>query len=225
MSIQPAKLRPARQRRSQRSLERIVEALDALIEEKTFEEITVQEVCTRAGVGIGTFYDRVGKKEDLLEHLRQRFYAGVRSFIDEAFTPERFADHSLEQTLRLNAREMVALHRQRPGAIRATIVEARRRAAFGEHTRRLNAELLERASSVWLSKRDELRPGPPPELLVRQAFLMAAGYLREALIWEDLWPAEPGAPTGEAADVAHAEALATMLIGFLIGPQSEESAT
>lgn len=214
MQASTDKLRPTRQRRSQRSLERIVEALDALIEEKTFEEIAVTEVCKRAGVSVGTFYDRVGKKEALLEHLRQRFYVEIVAQIEQAYAPGRFADFSLAQMLAINAREMVALHRRRQGAIRAIIVEARRSAAFAEHARRLNRVLMQRVCAAWTEKRAGFRPGDP-ELLARQAFLMAAGYLREAVIWDELWP------TRERDDEAVAAALEHMLIGFLT-PRSED---
>jgi AcrR family transcriptional regulator len=203
-----AELRPARQRRSRRSLERIIEALDELIEQKTFEEITVSEVCKRAGVAVGTFYDRVGNKDALLEHLRARLYAEIVAQIERAFDPERFEALELRELLTINAREMVALHQARRGGIRAIIVEARRSAAFAAHAKRLNAMLMQRVTSVWLSKRASFRAGEP-EQLARAAFLMAAGFLREAVIWADLWPGESD---GEvlAADLEH------MLTHFLL---------
>lgn len=204
-------LRPTRQRRSQRSLERIIEALDELLEAKTFEEITVSEVCKRAGVAIGTFYDRVGNKDALLEHLRSRVYAEIIAQIDRAFAPERFAALELRELLGINAREMVAMHRARRGAIRAIIVEARRSSAFAAHARQLNAALMQRVTAVWLSRRAAFRAGDP-QLLARSAFLMAAGFLRESVIWTDLWP-ESGPsldPERVSADLEH------MLISFLV---------
>ncbi|KIG13146.1 Transcriptional regulator, TetR family protein [Enhygromyxa salina] len=202
------KLRPARQRRSQRSLERIIEALDELLEAKTFEEITVSEVCKQAGVAVGTFYDRVGNKDALLEHLRARVYAEIVAQIDRAFARERFVDLELRELLQINAREMVAMHRTRRGAIRAIIVEARRSAAFAAHARQLNAALMQRVTAAWLSKRAEFRPDNP-QLLARSAFLMAAGFLRETVIWGDLWPGETD-PDRVAAD------LELMLTNFLL---------
>jgi AcrR family transcriptional regulator len=203
-----AQLRPTLQRRSQRSLERIVEALADLIEEKTFEEITVAEVCTRARVAVGTFYDRVGNKDALLEHLRRRFYAEIVAQIDQAFTPSRFLDHSAPAMLAINAEEMVTLHRRRQGAIRATIVEARRSAEFGSHARELNALLMDRVTSTWLSKREAFAAGDP-ERLARSCFLLAAGFLREAVIWAELWP-------GQADDASITADLERMLINVLL---------
>ncbi|MFV8749460.1 TetR/AcrR family transcriptional regulator [Nannocystaceae bacterium ST9] len=203
-------LRPTRQRRSQATLDRIVEALERLIEEKTFEEITVAEVCRLAGVSVGSFYERVGNKDALLEHLRQRFYAEMVEQITLAFDPRRFVDCDMPTMLRTNAREMVALHRARQGAIRATIVEARRSAEFGAHATKLNRVLMQRVADCWLVHRDRLRPGPP-EPLVRQAFLLAVGFLREAVIWDALWPPAAG------GDAEIAQALTYTLTTFLTG--------
>lgn len=206
-------LRPARQRRSQRSLERIVEALEGLIEEKTFEEITVSEVCSRAGVAIGTFYDRVGNKDALLEHLRRRFYAEILAQIDQAFAPGRFDGLSPQAMLAINAREMVALHRRRQGAIRATIVEARRSAAFAAHARELNAKLMQRVTAAWLRKREAFASGHQPEQLARSTFLLAVGFLREAVIWAELWP-------GKVDDAQITADFERMLVNVLLAPNA-----
>lgn len=204
-----AQLRPTRQRRSQRSLERIVEALEGLIEEKTFEEITVTEVCKRAGVAVGTFYDRVGNKDALLEHLRRHFYAEIITQIDHAFAPGRFDGLSAQAMLAINAREMVTLHRHRQGAIRATIVEARRSAAFAAHARELNAHLMQRVTATWLSKREAFCPDHDPEQLARSTFLLAVGFLREAVIWAELWP-------GQADDAQIIADFERMLVNMLL---------
>lgn len=203
-------LRPTRQRRSQQTLDRIVEALERLIEEKTFEEITVAEVCRHAGVSVGSFYERVGNKDALLEHLRQRFYADIVEAIAAAFDPRRFVGCDLPTVLQTNAREMVELHRARQGAIRATIVEARRSPAFGAHATRLNRILMQQVGDCWLAHRDALRPGPA-ETLVRQAFLLAVGFLREAVIWDELWPLVA------SSDAELGESLTFTLTTFLTG--------
>jgi AcrR family transcriptional regulator len=210
-------LRPTRQRRSQQSLERIVEALEALIEEKTFEEITVTEVCSRAGVAVGTFYDRVGNKDALLEHLRRRFYVEILEQIEQAFAPSRFDGLSPQAMLAINAREMVALHRRRQGAIRAMIVEARRSAAFAAHARELNAVLMQRVTAAWLRKHEAFMPDIEPERLVRSTFLLAVGYLREAVIWAELWSHPQSGKIDDAQITADFE---RMLVNVLLAPNA-----
>jgi AcrR family transcriptional regulator len=64
-------------RRIQRTRQLLQDALLALILEKGFEAVTVQDVIDRANVGRSTFYAHFQDKEDLLlsgfEHLRTEF--------------------------------------------------------------------------------------------------------------------------------------------------------
>lgn len=66
-------------RRVQRTRQLLLEALVALILEKGFDAVTVQEVIDRANVGRSTFYAHFRDQEDLLlsgfEHLRTHFEA------------------------------------------------------------------------------------------------------------------------------------------------------
>jgi len=52
--------------RAQRTRDRLGDALIALIQEKSFDDITVQEVLDRAGVSRSTFYAHYRDKQDLL---------------------------------------------------------------------------------------------------------------------------------------------------------------
>lgn len=59
-------VRPPKQKRSQESLERVIEASMQLLEENGFEGFTVQDVSRRADVSVGAIYARFGNKESLL---------------------------------------------------------------------------------------------------------------------------------------------------------------
>ena len=76
-------------RRIQRTRQLLQDALLALILEKGFDAVTVQDVIDRANVGRSTFYAHFQDKEDLLhsefEHLRVEF---EKHFLDESFTAE-----------------------------------------------------------------------------------------------------------------------------------------
>ena len=61
-----ASVRPPKQKRSRQSLERVLEASTALLEEQGFEAFTIQEVSRRADVSVGAIYARFGSKESLL---------------------------------------------------------------------------------------------------------------------------------------------------------------
>jgi AcrR family transcriptional regulator len=53
-------------RRTQRTRQTLSHALIALIQEKRYEAITVQDICDRANVGRSTFYTHYQDKDDLL---------------------------------------------------------------------------------------------------------------------------------------------------------------
>lgn len=53
-------------RRTQRTRRTLARALIALIQEKRYEAITVQDICARANVGRSTFYAHFQDKDDLL---------------------------------------------------------------------------------------------------------------------------------------------------------------
>jgi AcrR family transcriptional regulator len=77
---------PASQPRSLRTLESILAATEALLDEKRFEEISMTEIAARAGCAVGTIYRRVSSKEALLpcisERYSERFTGGLGDLLD-----------------------------------------------------------------------------------------------------------------------------------------------
>jgi AcrR family transcriptional regulator len=69
-------------RRPQRTKRQLSKALVELVQEKRFDEITVQNVIDRADVGRSTFYSHFRDKEDLLEKDWERFLTGFAQHIE-----------------------------------------------------------------------------------------------------------------------------------------------
>ena len=79
-------------RRVVRSRDRLGDALIELIQEKPFDEITVQEVLDRAGVGRTTFYAHYRDKDDLFMSDVDEFLEGAAAMLARAGdTSERVA--------------------------------------------------------------------------------------------------------------------------------------
>lgn len=68
-------IRPPLQRRSQESLERVLQAGFDVLREQGFEGFTLQEVSRRAGVSIGSIYARVASREALIMAIYERTMA------------------------------------------------------------------------------------------------------------------------------------------------------
>ena len=63
---------PGRDTRSTRTRPALCGALLSLLEEKTFEQVTIREVTARAGIGYATFFRHYADKESLLNEVAAR---------------------------------------------------------------------------------------------------------------------------------------------------------
>ena len=89
MSTPEPLIRPPLQRRSQESLERVLQAGFELLKEEGFEGFTVQAVSKRAGVSIGSIYARVPSREALIQAVYER----AMLWTDEQAEPLERAAH------------------------------------------------------------------------------------------------------------------------------------
>jgi AcrR family transcriptional regulator len=69
-------------RRMQRTRQALSHALIALIQEKRYEAITVQDICDRANVGRSTFYAHYQDKDDLLASNFQQMMDSLGSQVE-----------------------------------------------------------------------------------------------------------------------------------------------
>ena len=69
-------------RRTQRTRQTLSHALIALIQEKRYEAITVQDICNRANVGRSTFYAHYHDKDDLLASNFQQVMDNLGSQVE-----------------------------------------------------------------------------------------------------------------------------------------------
>ncbi len=69
-------------RRRQRTRQALSQALIALVQEKRYESITVQDICDRADVGRSTFYAHYQDKDDLLAGNFQQVMESLGSQIE-----------------------------------------------------------------------------------------------------------------------------------------------
>ena len=181
--------------------------------DRLFDEVTVGQLCKGAACSVGSFYGRVESKDALLEHLRTRIYTEAAQSLEALADPAFASSRTLSELVREQARALVRFHITRRGAIKALVVQARRDHGFGEHTRAFNGEVLRRVSGSWLAHRDAIHH-PNPELAVEQAALMVAGYLRESIVFGDLWPTEI-----ELDEDAWVEQLHRLVLAVLCTPE------
>ena len=89
-------------RRIQKTLQLLQNALAALISEKDYDAVTIQEILDRANVGRSTFYAHFENKDQLLRSiltlLNERFEEGIRHI---SAGDKRYEDNSSQMPLRV----------------------------------------------------------------------------------------------------------------------------
>ena len=156
MPRQPS-AKPPQQRRSRKTLARIVDAGVASVREKGPEGLTVQEVVARARTSVGSFYQRFSGKDELLRHLE-----GALADEEGARFDDALAAHAASE---LPLADKVA-------AVVALLVAESSAAAA--HEARVEAVIRALASSPH-----EIRH-PDPEAAIRIGYAAVSGALRAA---------------------------------------------
>src|SRR5687768_18535965 len=88
--------------RVRRTRDALGDALVALMQEKPFDTITVQDVLDRAKVGRSTFYSHYSDKDDLLMSDAEEFFESVSMLLslrgdesDRVFPVQEFFSHKI----------------------------------------------------------------------------------------------------------------------------------
>ena len=76
------KVNRPQQARSQRTMNRILDAAADLLEEKAWQDLSIQEIVSAANSSVGSFYARFQDKDGLLQALDDRFFDRLIEQID-----------------------------------------------------------------------------------------------------------------------------------------------
>ena len=174
--------------RVERTTRALGHALIALVQERGFGDITVQDILDRAGVGRSTFYAHFRNKEDALHASYERMFAGFEALLARAgprdgrlFPVTEFLEHV-------------------GGARR--LVEALRRDGQLEDVWSLCTEHAARMIEARLPASPGVATGIVPAVPRPLVARMLAGALVEAMRW---WFDHPGATPPAAVDAAFHE--------------------
>lgn len=172
-------VRPPRQERSRRTLERIVDAALEIIAEEGVGGATVSAVVERAESSVGSFYARFEGKEDLLHYLEERVWRKARRRWEAARSSRSWEGLDLEGVVRSVVELLVRIHREDTGTRRALGRDAVG-AELGDEARRFHDILADEVRELLLLRRDSIQH-PSPERAVLVAYRWAVGGIRELL--------------------------------------------
>lgn len=204
-----AAIRPPTQRRSRETLTRLLGAARELLEEKSFNELSINEIVERAGSSVGAFYARFADKEALLEALAASV-AGETA--EEALRLEKSKNWRLvplEAVVAEFVGVLVRQHRAHRGTLRALIGRC---VAGGGSAASAGAVLPLPLVELLRDRRGEISH-PDPDVAARLGLAMAVSAVRERVLFPEISPCSPSA--APVTDAVFVEELSRAVIGFL----------
>jgi AcrR family transcriptional regulator len=178
-------VRPPQQARSQHTLDRILDAAEALVAEKGFDDTPVAEIARRAGSSVGSFYSRFADKDALLGALHERFLAQATATADAALDPESWQESSIEEIASAVVRFLVEIHREQRGVLRAFAQRMRVDPEFQARRDRLSQHIATGLSALLLAHRAEIEHADP-QRAVGFALTMIFGSLEHTILFGEL---------------------------------------
>lgn len=184
--LERAGYREPKQDRSARTLNRILEAAERLLDGREFSEVSVHDISAAAGTSVSSFYARFPDKQALLHAVFERFAVEMRERV-EAFQAEfKGKEATLEELVGGVIETYMDVWQRKRGLIQTLTTAERGDAVLFERRRALDTE-------VALRFRDEclrLQPGLAGRGFGR-AFEVAlpslAGAIRSAVERPDLF--------------------------------------
>ena len=173
-----------RQARSQETLERLLDSAESLLVNKGFEDVTVAEIATRAGVSVGAVYSRFRDKDAVLQCLLDRFVAEARTTTDATLDIDRWQGASTEEIVSEFIVFLVEIHRTRIGILRELVARAHSAAPVVERKEELIRHIGDRLSALLLVREEEIAH-PDPAFAVSFGLRLVLGCLEQAILSGD----------------------------------------
>ncbi len=198
-----------KQARSQRTLQRLLDAAEALIEERGLAEVSVPDIVDRAGSSVGGFYARFRDKNELLRALEERFFAQQWLRVRRLTEPTRWGDAPLPAIVRACTGELVRVFRAHEALIRAFVARALHDVEFRGEALRFRQEAAQRLTSFLLTRPDRTRH-PHPKRAGELGVSIAFATLLSRVVFGEI---RAGGELLSDAEVA--EELARSFLGYL----------
>ncbi len=182
MTQQEAWVRAPQQARSQATLERFVEATRQLLDEQSFDDITVSDIVQRAERTVGSFYARFDDKHAVLYELVRRVDDRINHVVRAFCDPVRWEGQPLADFVGESVRLNVQAYRRTPALFRAALVAATNDERFRAARIGVLSICAEEQKRFVLTRADEMRC-PDPERASDQMFELVAATLDHELLF------------------------------------------
>jgi AcrR family transcriptional regulator len=208
-----------RQARSRRTLERLLDAAVALLEEEGLVGVTIPRVAARAAVSTGNIYRRFEDKDALVRTAFLRVLDASRTANRERLDPERFAGMTLQTAAHAICRALVRQYRARPRLLKALdqFLDLQSDAAFREHATSTVADNVRMVVGLLLPFRERIASADPERAitfaLLSAVTVIETHVLHSAALWTRMLPLDDEALAAEAARA---------MAAYLTAPEGED---
>lgn len=173
-----------RQARGHESMNRMLDATQALLEDVHFDDLTVHDVVEASDTSIGSFYNRFKSKDGLLHCLRERYEAERRETVTRLLAAEEWRGVGLAPRVEAVLHLILRFNRERRGLFRTLRLrqllgyDALTEGDFVEHAR-----LCRGYYEFFLERREEMAH-PAPERAVPFAFFTLVTLLDQRILFD-----------------------------------------
>lgn len=182
----PRAFRAPRQERSRRTLDRILDAAERLLAERSFEEITVAEIVREADSSVGAFYARFSDKESLLPALYDlRYDPDLSDDFARGLATVTREGTTLRRTARETVRQIVRLYSENRWLLRAMALHARRNPGAIDAGQRARRNALHRSVVEPFLRHRERIAHEDPERAVEVGVFMVAAACRDRILFRE----------------------------------------
>jgi AcrR family transcriptional regulator len=187
---------PAKQERSRRSLERLLDAAEEALKMHGLDGATVPRIAAKAGLSPGAIYRRFPDKDALMREVLLRYHSRIAEKSRENLArAELWKGTSLRQKAYVTILSTIAAHEAHAGLLRALyqMVQRHPDRAFRRRAFHLEMANFRGVVDLFLQHRDEI-DHPDPELAITTGLLLVAFAMREQLLdtgkqrWSTVFP-------------------------------------
>jgi AcrR family transcriptional regulator len=172
-----------KQARSERTLQRLLDAAEALIKEKGHAAVSIPEITRRARSSVGGFYARFRDKNELLRALEERHFIELLQRVEVLADARRWADASTVAIVEAAVAELVSVTRERRHMIAAFLVRAIEDPVIRAGGLRFRRRVEERIGALLLTRRAEMTH-PDPALAIELGIQMAFALMQQHVLIE-----------------------------------------
>jgi AcrR family transcriptional regulator len=172
---------PPKQVRSQRTLERLIDAAEGLIEERGLEGLSIPEVVRRAQSSTGSFYARFRDKNALLRAVEERFFGRLNELVGDLFDEARWRETPTAEIVAVCVEEMLRNIDRHAQLVRAFVFRSAGEPGFEAEIQGFRDSVVIGFRRLLLDRRDEMRH-PDPEFAIDLGLESAFAFMQGRIL-------------------------------------------